>query len=510
MPSDVHARDKPVIGASEVAGSSWTPAFDQHVPARVSAAVSFADGFVVLSEEDGVPAEVASAVIARLREAGFETATTTAPLSDHSALSELIVEAVAARSAPERPLVVVVARAETLSAATVQRLVGLAGLRQRGQPVLRFLLMGTPALWPVLRGAGLGGLEHDAAAHVRLMPDVIRCLPASMQAEVGDLHEPGVGHIDVAAVVSMERRQTAPSPDALAGVPEILLPQSKDGRIGRPAALAIVGLTLAGIGLVGAGATWAILVPRPDRPAVSVPVTTPSVADPAPSPDARLSALLDRERQEVAADHSSSDDDLIETRRQIDEILPQVSNDAIRRLSARADGMSGKPADMLAPISGPTASAPEGSRQAMPAEPPPSAPMAPGSAASGSGASQPVDDPAGAPGADPLHVTLRYSRGDSAAAAAAARIRTVLRARGITVDGPLALGQVIERSSLAYYFTQDQVAALDLVQHLLPPATRVRRLPPPGGLSLPRPGEISIFIGSSDTADQPVPSGKQT
>ncbi len=51
--------------------------------------------------------------------------------------------------------------------------------------------------------------------------------------------------------------------------------------------------------------------------------------------------------------------------------------------------------------------------------------------------------------------------------------------------------------------------ATSLAQRLLPRMPQVRKMAAPSGTSLPRPGEISIFIGS-DAAATLVSSGKQT
>ena len=503
MVSDLHRGDELVAGSPGPASLSWTPAFDQHVPARVVSAVSFTDGFVVLSGESGVDPAIAAAVVGRMREAGFEVATVTAPLSDRSMLYAAIRDALLAKSVPERPLVVIVEHAEGLSAEAVRRLVALDEVRHADRPVLRVLLTGTPALWPILRDAGLGDLEHDAAAHVRLMPDLIRNLPEPAQAADGYLHEPGTFGFDGAIPDQMPRGQGFPPRMAVGAVARLELPSLRLGtrRSGGRAAVMMAGLTLAGIGLAGGAALWTV---RPDRQATAVPVMPPAAA-PLPSPDERLAHLLDRQDQEFAAGHPLPGGDLDETQRQIDELLPQVSGNALHALATRLRPAATGLADVAIPrLASPTA-APQGG--ITKADPPPSVPAAIPSSpdASASGGMPQVGGPVESPAPGPMHVTLQYSRGDRAAAARAMQIRMLLHDRGIPVDGPLAVGQVIERSSLAYYFTQDQAAALDLAQHLSPRAPQVRKLPPPGGLSLPRPGEISISIGSGESAETRPP-----
>ena len=294
----------------------------------------------------------------------------------------------------------------------------------------------------------------------------------------------------------------------------------RDRQAGHRVALAVVGLTLAGLGVAGGVATWGILAARPDRPAAPVAATVPPVTAPAMSPDDRLALLLDREDKEIAAGDALSGSDLVETRRQIDEILPQVSSRALYALTAHEDKAGGKPVAIAPAASGAAALAPAAVQPTRVEPPPvagigPSIPDRPKPVASAPDAPSLLGGPVDAPTEGPLHVTLRYSRGDGAAASRAMRIRTSLLARGIPVDGPVALGQVVEQSSLAYYFPQDQTAALDLAQHVLPILPQVHRLPPPGDVSLPRPGEISISIGSGisgagDAAETTGSSGKRT
>src|ERR1700712_3506367 len=152
----------------------WLAVFDQDIPARVFSAISYGTDFVVLSEPPRRPdlpddrSEGFSAVVSRLHEAGFVSTTLTAPFPGLSMLQQAISDAMTAALASGHPLVVIIRQAEALSDATVQRLIALAGLRQEGQPVLRFLLTGTPGLWPALHDAGLGHLEEDPSAHIRL------------------------------------------------------------------------------------------------------------------------------------------------------------------------------------------------------------------------------------------------------------------------------------------------------------------------------------------------------
>ena len=526
MATDLHRGDKRIAASPGPTNPTWTPVFDQHVPARVVSAVSFMDGFVVLSGESGIDPAIADAVAGRMREAGFEVATVSAPLSDPSVLYAAIHDGLIAKPVPERPLVVIVEHAEGLSAQTVHRLVALAKLRHADRSVLRVLLTGTPALWPVLRDAGLGDLEHDAAAHVRLMPDLIRNLPEPPQAADEYPHEPEPFGFDEAVAGPTPHDHVVPRPVAVdtATCPQV--PPLRPGQ--RRTAFMVAGLTLAGIGLAGGAAIWTL---RPGRQATALSVVQPpaallsspaspsqlaipssSPAAPSSSADERLARLLDRQDREFAAGSRVPVGDLVETQREIQEILPQVSSNALRALAARLNMTAARLDGTAIPEPARPAAAPEDASRMTQADPSPAMPAArpPSPDASAPGATPRIGGPVDAPPAPgPVHVTLHYSRGNGAAAARAMRIRTLLHDRGILVDGPVASGQVIERSSLAYYFTQDQAAALDLAQHLSPRAPPVRKLPPPEGLSLPRPGEISISIGSGDIAET-RPPGNQT
>lgn len=496
-----------VTSTPEVARSSGITAFDQHIPARILSAVSSGDDFVVLSGENGVAAEIADAAIVRLHDAGFDTVAATAPLPRLSVLHDAIRDSMTTRKS-ERPLVVIVACAEKLSLQTMRRLITLGRLRQAERPVLRFLLTGTPALWPVLRDAGLGSLEDDAAAHFRLMPDSIRCLPLLPHAEDGPDR-----HLGFALAGPVQHELTASSPYGAGRTrhsPGMPL-RMRDRPLARVAALATVGLTLAGIGLVGVGlVTRSIMMPSSHLPQMPAPAPSAvgqaapprAVVQAAPmSPDDRLAVLLDRERKQIAADGTRSPPSvgLLETRRQIDEILPQVSSRALHALTMQADAAAGRSIIVVAP--------PIGLQE--PSQHPASNADAPSTSVSSSGLPQQAGAPSDDPADGPMHVTLRYSRGDSAAAAQAMRIRTSLRAKGVSVDGPVALDQVTGQSNLGYYFAQDQTMATSLAQRLLPRMPQVRKMAAPSGTSLPRPGEISIFIGS-DAAATLVSSGKQT
>ncbi len=475
-----------LTAATEAGYPSWRAPFDESAPARVLSAMSSGKGFVVLSGEQGIAAELAAAIAASLRAAGFATVAMSAPLPRLSMLHDAIRDVMTADMTTERPLLVIVRHAQNLSTKTLQRLIALAELRQAGRPVLRFLLAGTPALWPTLRGAGLGGLEDDPANHIRLM----LLLP---QPEPWLPRPPGPAGAGMAATTHGERHRPPPNDAALRAVPSAgpsaRLPES---RVVRGRALAGVGFTLAGIGLAGAGAAaWTHLRPLPDGTVVpSGGPAGPGQPRAGHSADDRLGVLLKRENEEIAASHlwSPPGDNLIETGREIDEILPQLSTEALRALSTAATARAG----VLTGLTGGTAG-PEQDRSGH---------AAPADAADGSvgGTQLAAASPAGGhelAGAA-VHVTLQYSRGDDAAEARAQQMLARLRTEGIRADGPVPLGQVIDRSSLSYYFPKDQQAAGRLAQRLLPLTPPVHKLVLPDGVSLPRLGEISISVGSRD------------
>ena len=489
MQSIVRDQEKFMSDTATIVQLPWLAVFDQDIPARILSAVSYGTGFVILSESPGAPgqpggmSESISAIVSRLHEADFVSTALTAPLHRLSMLQDAIGDAMTAKIASGQPLVVVIRQAEALSDATLQRLIALAGLRQDGQPVLRFLLTGTSGLWPMLHGAGLGHLEDDPAAHIRLTP-----------AAGTSALEP-VPHAFANTVIP-PRTLARPNPYPVrpfAPVPQSLGDRLRESLAGHGTALA--RLVLLGIGLAGIGAAgWFILAPGPApepvvpgqlSPAATAPVVTIT-------PDARFAALIDKEKREVASHHLSSPpgDNLIETRRQIDELLPLVSTKVLHSLTeapaANVADETKHPAD-LPPVPAPLPVSHDG-----------------GAAVSSLG--------------DIMHVTLRYSRGDKAAEARAGRLLALLQSRGILADAAPA-GSVIERSGLAYYFDQDRTAALALAQQLplgvLPDIPQNRKPMTSHGSSagapLPRPGEIAISIGSrNDLGEIPLPSGKQT
>ncbi len=100
-------------------------------------------------------------------------------------------------------------------------------------------------------------------------------------------------------------------------------------------------------------------------------------------------------------------------------------------------------------------------------------------------------------GMAPLHVTIRYRRGDPAAATRAALLLSHLRQQGLLADGPLPASGAASR--VGYGFVQDGAAAVDLANRLGLGAPHLSA-PDPRGADLARPGGISIFIGARDPA----------
>lgn len=524
--TDVQDQGDTLIDTAAIAQLPWLSVFDQDIPARVFSAICYGEGLVVIDGYADVAAEAVAIVIGRLREAGFNSRQMTGPQPPLSLLHDAVRDARNTDAVLQRPLVVVIAQAETLTPETINRLVLLAALKgTAGKPVLRFLLTGTAAIWPGLRSAGVGHLEHDAAAHIRLpLKDALPQVPQPRMPE-RRMPEPPVFDIPLARLPRFVSRRPDPAAERQESRPFYPVTSTK-------VRIALAGVGLVGIGLVG----WTFLAPGPADP-VTTAAQVPAVqaAPPPLPPDERFAILLDRENREIAANHlwSPPGDNLIETRRQIDEILPLLSPNALRLLaeaSSHTDAATGK---RFADITGPALPSgvdedpriphPDADRfatrrtgpdsQATPVLPtsPPVVPLP----VSPPPAASPADGPAG----DLVHVTLRYSHGDAAAQARATRMLALLRSRGMLVDEPEAFATTIARSSLAYYFSQDQKIAHNLAQRLLPGILQadkleVRKMAASSAAKLPRPGEISILVGSrdddNDAGETPALPGKQT
>ena len=433
---------------------------DRDISDPVLSALLYNQSFVVITGIEGVAVEQLFNVLDRLQQAGLGTATMTAPVARLSLLDDAIRKSMTAGRNAGRPLVVIIQHAEMLSVRTLLKLVTLSMLRADGRPVLRFLLAGTPALWPALREAGLGALEHDPAAHIELVP----------------------GHDGIRAGASLpwrDRPQELPAPVFTAVGTGGISWQGPPSRLGpirlsrgapvpeRHAAVATAGLTLTALLAAVLGVTWMFVTPPkpgPTRPdAVSLPSSGRLVLLPDPEPRHAPRDATAKHEPAVPADQAGA--------------VP---------VSRPASAASGQPQTdrSVEPAAAGGRSAPAG--------------------ASGSAAAVTPDE-------DGLRVTVRYGRGDGAAQAQAVRLLARLREAGVPADGPVALGQAAEGSTLGYYFAQDEQAARTMAQRLLPPSTQIRRLALSDGASLPRPGGISICIGShDDRSDPPTTPGRQS
>ncbi len=428
MDSIAHQTDELAAAALLYAPYPGPSRADQDIAERVLSALLGDQGFVVITCGEGVAVEQLFNVLDGLQQAGLGTATMTAPVERLSLLDDAIRKAMTATRNPGDPLVVIIQHAEMLSVRTLLKLVTLSMLRAGGRPVLRFLLAGTPALWPSLRQAGVGALEHDPGAHIALTPgyDGIRTVPPPMFTLAVDDAAPWQAPARLAPVGLTRRTGVASRRDALTRA-----------RLAA-AVLLSAGFAIAWMALVpperGLRSSAASGVPAPGQPAAAPP--------PATGAPAGITVLRD----------------------------PEPRREARRAPAAARPGR----ADVLPPLSA--------MRAPTPAD------------------------------LDGLRVTVRYGRGDGAAQAQARRLLARLREAGVPVDGPLAPGPgpASEHSTLSYYFAQDEQAARTMAQRLLPRSTQIRRLAVPDGALPPRPGGISISIGShDDRSDQPS-SGRQS
>ena len=429
----------------------------------------------------GITAELLDAAFPRLHEAGFETASITAPLSLsvlHDAIREALTEPTGPEAQPApatgttQPLVVIVEHAENLLLPTVQRIVALGALRRGGAPVLRFLLAGSEALWPALRAAGLAALEHDPTAHVRLTPKPGSLVPIGPPASAQQATAPQAAAPGGATLPAF----VLPEGGAPVAWPRLALP-----RFGLPkpflAGAAMACLALAGLEL----AAW--LVPG-SAPHVAGPGPLPAASP--PSADDRLAVLLRQESRQIAAGQlwSPPGDNLVETRRQVDALIPSLSAQALRKLAEANEQVGSATEAHAAPV-------PKPARIPVPAPAP----------------AKPILLRQAAPTDAPTHVTVRVGSGDAAATAEASRLLASLRRQGVLADGPVATSQPIEHSGVAFYFAQDQAAADRLAQRLRLPGARIRHAAPGG--PMPRPGEVSVSIAPRN-AQAAEPDATQT
>ncbi len=432
---------------------------DHDIPGSVLSALLCDQSFVVITGAEGVPVEQLFNVLDRLQQAGLGTATMTAPVARLSLLDDVIRKAMTAGRNAGRPLAVIIQHAEMLSVRTLLKLVTLSMLRADGRPVLRFLLAGTPALWPALREAGLGALEHDPAVHVELAPGHDGIRPAALPPWRDAAREPPAPVFTAAGTggVSWE------DPPRLGPIH-----LSRSARLPeRRPAVTRAGLTLAVLLSAACGVAWIVVAPPGHH------LTRPAATGLPPA--GRLVLLPDPEPPHAP----------YRTNADREPAVPAVRADAapLPRSGRPASGSPETPRSV-------DPAAPEGTSALL---------VAPRSAV------------ATAPDEDGLRVTVRYGRGDGAAQAQAMRVLARLREAGVPADGPVALGEVGERSTLSYYFAQDEQAARTMAQRLLPRSTQIRRLALSDGASLPRPGGISICIGSHDDRSDPsTRTGRQS
>jgi len=480
------------------------------------------EAFVVLSGPDGFAEARLPELLGMLRGAGFVTAHVSAPLAPAARLFAAIRDALTGDRHRGSPLVVVVLRAERLSAPAVLRLVGLSMLQRDGQPVMRFLLAGASALWPVLHEAGLGSLEGDAAADIRLPARQVRDPSARDPAA----RDPAAR--DPAARSPAEQGQPAGGRAAAAArFPAAMPPAADPRRTARYRRLAAVAAAAAGLMALG-GMLPGGLLPLPGLLSSHLPGHRPAASRTGPAPGA---AGAQHARQRLALLHPAIGPEQIPT--------PNDAPDSMRASSGAPLPLTGMPSPPPAPAS-PAAPAPASlpapARTAPRAKPagradaagaslPAAAasPRAPGVAPAAMPAASPAASPTAIPASashlaaphaaatppppsavlfadlQAIHVSLRYQADDPAARTAASRIAALLTRRGVATGRPVPAAHV-GRSSLAYRFPQDRGAARLLAALLLPGAQALRQPMPRTGLP-PRPGEVAISIG----ADEPAP-----
>ena len=158
--------------------SSWMAALNGDVPDRVVSAISAGRDLVLLSSRGHIGAELRYMIVERLHAVDLLTIVQTAPLKRLQTLHDALRDAMPGGSPGSTPVVVLIERAEHLSAPALRRLRALAALRRDEQrPVLHILLLATDDMQTLLEGAGLGSLWQDAVAHIRLVPQLAACMP---------------------------------------------------------------------------------------------------------------------------------------------------------------------------------------------------------------------------------------------------------------------------------------------------------------------------------------------
>ncbi len=419
MTSDVQERGGPPGAARE----DWLGGAGAggDVPGRVLGSIRAGRPFTVVTGAQNVASDLVMATVDRLHAAHIETTTILAPLPNLAALTRAISTALSVVVDTERPLVVIVRQADALRPDAILRLPALAGLQRGGRPVLCFLLLGKPELWAGLTTIGLGALEQDDTAHIRLATP--------------DMFQPAARHPEPAPPRS-------PAPQA----PE---PAARPRRPRRARIVVPAGFALGGALLAAFLATHRTPPAIPDSGTVAPRATAPGPAIPA-APATPLRPV------------------------------PDLS------------GAAPAPPTVSAPVPPPLLALPDPAPEPAAMPLPPRAPL---QAAAAPPPTQHLD----LPDAGMLHIILRYSQGDDAAQAHAARVAGMLRAAGATVDGPVAAPDTEAPSSIGYFFAADRGAA-DRLAHRLPAHFVHIRSPFGPANTMMRPGELIVTIGPGGSA----------
>ncbi|WP_428374494.1 hypothetical protein [Lichenicoccus sp.] len=444
------------------------------VPGRALGSIQAGHAFTVVTGAQGIAGDLVMATVDRLHAAQIETTTIEAPLPSLAALTRAISTALSVVVDTERPLVVIVRQADALKPDAMLRLPALAGLQRGGRPVLCFLLLGKPALWSGLATIGLGALEQDDAAHIRLAPS------AMFQPDVLHPEPPPPRRPFPQAPSPQAPSPEAPAPRAAFPHAPASQPTAPAVRPRRPRRARVV--IPAGIAIGGAAVLAALFATHRAPPAVPMSARlTPPVAAPIPSLPAAPAAPL-RPLPDLSAATPPPPVAVAPMPLPLPD-LPQPAPEPPALVP---------PAPALAPPA-PALTPPATSVPAAVSVPPPVTAL-----------------PAPAPGAPEaafvlpeagmLHIILRYSQGSDAAQAHAQRVAVMLRAAGATVDGPAAAADASGPSNIGYFFNADRGAA-DRLAHRLP-AHFVHIRSPFGAEAGPmmRPGELIVTIGSDSAA----------
>ncbi len=252
--------------------SSWMATFNRDVPARVLTAISAGRGLVLLSGIGAPTAELRTSLVARLGAADIPTLRLRAPLGSLDDLREPIRAAMPHPVRSGQPLIVMIEDADRLTPGILRRLRALAALQYEGQPVLHVLLIATPAVLPLLQEAGLDAVWDDATAHIRMVADLIACLPATV-TPAGPPPRPGTW-LPPPGPAPTSRRRAA-----------------------RRAARLPWAATVTSLTLVSFAAAWSLLTPRTAPPIRTDGIVEQSVESrslprlPAPSAAPRLALV---------------------------------------------------------------------------------------------------------------------------------------------------------------------------------------------------------------------------